>query len=299
MAMRAATASAMPRVATRGFATEKQIAMRIVSTNNLKKITSSMKMVSSAKMQADVKRLEAVKPFNEFAKTLCGPPVLCEDLDVSEWPEKNLVVAVSSDKGLCGGVNSFVARNMKKINAKLAADGKSMKVVVWGEKGRSQLRRVCGDDIISAATDAEYPATFASVGCLASEVAELAPEFDQVHIIYNHFVSAVSYETSMQSLISLNGEGDAEPMMTYEFEPDTKSEILTDLGEFMIASQLYYSVLDGATSEQSSRTAAMENASKNAGELVEALTLQYNKARQTRITTELIEIISGASALED
>ena len=226
MAMRAATASAMPRVATRGFATEKQvrsrrgatasvtlrhalqlwlhgpatrqrrgqrrtsrprsalrsmpttahaagcrrptrpyatspplsscgllsltptclarppasqIAMRIVSTNNLKKITSSMKMVSSAKMQADVKRLEAVKPFNEFAKTLCGPPVLCEDLDVSEWPEKNLVVAVSSDKGLCGGVNSFVARNMKKINAKLAADGKSMKVVVWGEKGRSQV----------------------------------------------------------------------------------------------------------------------------------------------------------------
>ena len=90
-----------------------------------------------------------------------------------------------------------------------------------------QLRRVCSDDIISAATDAEYPATFASVGCLASEVAELAPEFDQVHIIYNHFVSAVSYETSMQSLISLNGEGDAEPMMTYEFEPDTKSEILT------------------------------------------------------------------------
>ena len=184
--------------------------MRIVSTGNLKKITSSMKMVSSAKMQvrppppswstarrattaaaidggpldphnpntgargraalrpptrpphapsltptrtaphrtaphrtrssqADLKRLAAVAPFNEFAKTLCGPATMCEDLDVSTWPEKNLVVAVSSDKGLCGGVNSFIARNMKKINAKLASEGKSMKVVVWGEKGRSQV----------------------------------------------------------------------------------------------------------------------------------------------------------------
>jgi F-type H+-transporting ATPase subunit gamma len=256
-------------------------------------------MVSSAKMQADLKRLEAVAPFNEFAKTLCGPSTPCEDLDVSEWPAKNLIVAVSSDKGLCGGVNSFVARNMKKIKTSLDADGKSLNIVVWGEKGRSQLRRVAGEEMLLAATDGEYPATFASVGCVASEVAEIAPEYDAVHIMFNKFESAISYTTSVQTLISLNGEGDAEPMMTYEFEPDTKSEILTDLGEFMIASQLYYSVLEGAASEQSSRTSAMENASKNAGELVEQLTLQYNKARQTRITTELIEIISGASALED
>jgi F-type H+-transporting ATPase subunit gamma len=289
----------MPRVATRGFATEKQIAMRIVSTNNLRKITSSMKMVSSAKMQADLKRVEAVGPFNEFAKTLCGPAVACEDLDVSDWPQKNLIVAVSSDKGLCGGVNAFIARNMKKIKLALEADGKELNVMVWGEKGRSQLFRVAADNLLSAATDAEYPATFASVGCVASDVAEIAPEYDGVHIIFNRFESAIAYHTSVQTLMSLNGEGDAEPMMEYEFEPDTKSEILNDLGEFMIASQLYYSVLEGAASEQSSRTQAMENASKNAGELVEALTLQYNKARQTRITTELIEIISGASALED
>lgn len=299
MAMRTASASAVPRVAQRGFATEKQILMRINSTNNLKKITSSMKMVASAKMQADLKRLDAVRPFNAFATTLCGDPVPCEGLDTSEWPSKNLIVAVSSDKGLCGGINSFISRNLRTIKADLEGSGKSMDLVVWGEKGRSQLRRVAGDSIVSAATDAEYPATFATVGCVASEVASLAPDYDGVHIIFNKFESAIAYTTSMQSLISLSGEGDAEPMMTYEFEPDTKSEVLQDLSEFMIASQLYYSVLDGAAAEQSARAAAMENASKNAGELVESLTLQYNKARQTRITTELIEIISGASALED
>lgn len=301
LAMRSATASALPRssVRARGFATEKQLAMRITATNNLRKITSSMKMVSSAKMQADLKRLAQVGPFNSFAKTLSGEPVAIGDFDSSAWPAKNLVVAVTTDKGLCGGVNSYITRGMKKVRAQLETEGKDVNIVVWGEKGRSQLRRAFSDKLVMAATDGEYPATFSSIASVASEVAELAPQYDAVHIVFNKFESAIAYTPSLQTLISLDGEGENEPMMAYEFEPETKSEILQDLSEFMIASSLYCSVLEGAASEQSSRTQAMENASKNAGELVEALTLQYNKARQSRITTELIEIISGASALED
>ena len=96
-----------------------------------------------------------------------------------------------------------------------------------------------------------------------------------------------------------SGEGDDEPLLAYEFEPDTKSEVMTDLQEYLLTSEIYHSLMDGAAAEQSSRMTAMENASKNAGEMIESLTLQYNRARQARITTELIEIISGASALEE
>ena len=117
--------------------------------------------------------------------------------------------------------------------------------------------------------------------------------------MYNSFKNAATYIQKYKVIKPLAGEGEDEPMVEYEFEPDTKSEVLVDLYEFLLTSQIFHSFMDGAASEQSSRMTAMENASKNAGEMIESLTLQYNRARQARITTELIEIISGASALED
>lgn len=282
---------------TRGFATEKQIAMRIVATSNLKKITSSMKMVSAAKMTADTKRLNAAIPFNKWATALCPQSVACEELDVASWPEKNLIICTTSDKGLCGGVNSFVTKAIRNIRADLEKEGKDFNLFVLGEKGRSQLRRANADKLLTAATDVLYPNTFSNIAAISSEIMA-AGEFDAVHIVFNKFESAIAYTTSCKTLASLKGEGMDEPLATYEFEPETKSESLVDLSEFMLASQLYHASMENAASEQSSRTQAMENASKNAGELIDALTLQYNKARQARITTELIEIISGASALE-
>lgn len=300
MAMRAATASAMPRVATRGFATEKQIAMRIVATSNLQKITSSMKMVSAAKMRGDANRLKEAKPFANWVDALGADSQAIEFVDTSAFPKTNLFVCFTTDKGLCGGVNSFISRGVRKLSGLMTAEGKSFQVVVYGEKGRSQIRRLFEDRVVMAATDCMYPATFSTVCGFTNEVLKVDPsEFEAIHLIYNEFVSAIAYTPTIKTMPSLAGDGLSEPLVAYEFEPGTKSEVLADLNEYMLASSMFYSVMENAASEQSARTSAMENASKNAGELIDALTLQYNKARQTRITTELIEIISGASALED
>jgi F-type H+-transporting ATPase subunit gamma len=289
----------MAPAAARGFATEKQIALRIVATSNLKKITSSMKMVSQAKMKGDASRLDAAKPFAKWVDALGADTQEIEFIDTERFPKTNLFVAFSTDKGLCGGVNSFITRGLRGIAAKMEAEGKSFKLVVYGEKGRSQMRRLFEDQMVVAATDCEYPATFASVSGVANEVLAVDPsEYEATHLLYNKYVSAIAYTPSCKTLPDLSGEGLDEALVEYEFEPDTKSEVLTDLKEYLYASSMFYSVMENATSEQSARASAMENASKNAGELIDALTLQYNKARQARITTELIEIISGASALE-
>jgi len=257
-----------------------------------------MKMVSTAKMRGDKNRLDQAKPFSKWVDALPGcSSQTIEDIDTSAFPATNLFVCFTTDKGLCGGVNSYIARGMKKIDAKLTEQGKTSKFVVYGEKGRSQLRR--NFKLESACTDGLYPATFTSMSGVTNEVLKVDPsEYEAMHVVYNEFKSAIAYIPTVKTIPTLSGAGMSEPLAEYEFEPGTKSEVLVDLKEYMIASSMFSAVMDSATSEQSARMAAMENASKNAGELIEALTLQYNKARQTRITTELIEIISGASALE-
>jgi len=292
-------AKQLARQSVRGFATEKQILLRIGATQNLQKITSSMKMVSAAKLKGDTTRVAASRPFNEWTQKMGSTSHPIEDLDVSSWPEKNLMIAFTSDRGLCGGVNSFISRGIRGIAEKLRAQGKDFKLVVNGEKGRAQMRRAQADHIVSANTDVSYPMNFATTTALANEALKVDPaDYDAVHIVFNEYVSAISYIPSVKTLPVFQGEGFNEPLVEYEFEPGTKSEVLADLREFLLASEMHVAALENSTSEQSSRTQAMENASKNAGELIESLTLQYNKARQARITTELVEIISGASALE-
>jgi F-type H+-transporting ATPase subunit gamma len=284
------------------MATEKQIFNQIQSTKNIAKITSSMKMVSAAKLKGDETRLSLAKPFNSWTDALCPEPVLLEDLSQTtfeELPQKTLIVPISSDKGLCGGINSFVSRATKAAVSKLAAQGKECDIVVVGDKGRSQLSRAIPERIVRSATEVQSPGSFNLAAALSSElVAAGASNYDAVMIIYNSYVNAAVYKQYYKVIKPLAGEGENEPMMKYEFEPDVKSEILVDLYEYLLTSQLYYCFMDGAAAEQSSRMTAMENASKNAGELIGSLTLKYNRARQARITTELIEIISGAAALE-
>jgi len=293
---RAAPAGAAP---ARGFATEKQISMRIVATSNLKKITSSMKMVSAAKMRGDTNRLNQAKPFSKWVDALGCNQQEIEFIDVSAFPKTNLFVCFTTDKGLCGGVNSYISRGVRKVAALMAAEGKEFKLVVAGEKGRGQLRRLFEDNMASSCTDMQYPGTFSTVCGFTNEVLKVDPtSYGAIHLVYNEFKSAIAYTPTVKTLPSMSGEGISEPLVAYEFEPGTKSEVLADLNEYLLASSMFYSQMENAASEQSARTSAMENASKNAGELIDALTLQYNKARQTRITTELIEIISGAAALD-
>ena len=279
--------------------TEKQLAVQIASTKNIQKITSSMKMVSSAKLKGDENRRATAIAFNTWADALNGPPKLLEDATFEELPQKTLIVPVCSDKGLCGGVNSFITKSVKNCIIKLQEQGKDCDLVVIGDKGRGQLRRVHGDKITMSMTELQAPGNYTLAGAIASElIANGAGDYDAVVIMYNAFVNAATYKQMYKVIKPFAGEGEEEPLLAYEFEPDTKSEVLVDLQEYLLTSQIYHSLMDAAAAEQSSRMTAMENASKNANEMIETLTLQYNRARQARITTELIEIISGASALE-
>lgn len=219
---------------------------------------------------------------------------MLENLSVTDFPEKNLLIAFTTDKGLCGGVNSILSRQTRQLLSRLESSQKSYEVYILGEKGRGQLRRSVGDKLIGCATDRLSPYSFDLALSITDDI--LNSEFDAVHLLYNEFVSAIAYTPSIKSITPMV-DPTVEFLYPFEVEPENDPETLQNFFEFTLATQLFHSLLENATSEQSSRMNAMENASKNAGEMIEKLTLQYNRARQARITTELIEIISGASAL--
>ena len=273
---------------------------QIQSTKNIKKITSSMKMVSAAKLKGDETRLAAAIPFNQWSYQFESEPAEIEDATFEELPEKILIVPFTSEKGLCGGVNSFISRGVRTIVKATAAAGKECDVAVIGDKGRGQLRRFVGEKITVSMTEVEAPGTYALASALSAELIKAgAEDYDAVVMVYNSFVNAAVYKQMYKVIKPFpSDEEGGINLPGYDFDTD-KSEGATDLYEFMLSTQVYHCFMDGAAAEQSARMTAMENASKNANEMIDKLTLQYNRARQARITTELIEIISGASALED
>lgn len=280
---------------TRGMATERQLRSRISATTNIAKITKSMKMVSAAKLRGDQQRLAAARPFGKWASLLTGERVKLENVDVSKFPSHNLLIACYTDKGLCGGVNTVLSRMVKQLCASLTAQGKTFEIVIYGEKGRSQLTRIFGPQIARSVLQRNTPYNFDLASGLAQEC--LDKDYEGVHVLYNQFKSAIEYIPSIKSITPLLDNNSAS-LNGYAMIPKKHPEILLNLYEYTLATQIYNSLLENATSEQSSRMTAMENASKNASEMIGKLKLQYNRARQARITTELIEIISGASALE-
>jgi F-type H+-transporting ATPase subunit gamma len=269
---------------------------RINGTKNIAKITKSMKMVSAAKLRGDQQRLAAAGPFSAWASAITGNESELENIDTTAFPQKNLIITMTSDKGLCGGVNSILCRMTRQMLAKLDSQGKSYQLLVLGEKGRAQLRRVYGDKFLASCTDRAVPYNFDLASALTQEA--FSTEFDAVHILYNEFVSAIAYTPSIKTITPLL-DPSSSFLYNIDVEPDNDTETLQNFFEYTVATQVFHSLLENATSEQSSRMNAMENASKNAGEMIHKLTLDYNRARQARITTELIEIISGASALKN
>lgn len=203
---------------------------------------------------------------------------------------------MTTDKGLCGGVNSILCRMTRQLLSRLDAENKGYQLLVLGEKGKSQLRRIYGDKFLASITDRQLPYNFELASVISQEI--LNGDFDCVHLVYNEFVSAIAYTPSIKTIAP---KRDPTSPFFYPFavEPENDPETLENFFEYTLATQVYHSLLENATSEQSSRMNAMENASKNASEMIGKLTLQYNRARQARITTELIEIISGASALKN
>lgn len=289
-----------PTTQVRTMATEKQLLDRIGSLGNMEKITKTMKLVSAAKLKGDQNRLMGGRSFAQFVASINEPDQLIED-GVYNLPslggKKVLIVPITSDRGLCGGVNNQVGKIVLGMHADITANGDDPKVFIIGEKGRPLLRRKLEADIVATVSDNwKVPANFANASAIATEIN--SQDFDQLYFVFNTFKSAVSYINTIRPVKSLAGDANA-VLPEYEVSPESRPEVMGNLQEYAMASSLFTAMLESAASEQSSRMAAMENASKNAGEMVEKITMQYNRARQARITTELIEIISGASALED
>lgn len=272
----------------RGMATLKAISIRLKSVKNIQKITQSMKMVSAAKYSRAERELRQVRPIGDGAKQFYEKAEIAAPEDI---PQK-LVIAMTSDRGLCGAVHTSVARH---IRTELAKDDQNIKVICVGDKSRAILSRIYGKNIIISCNEiGRLPPTFLDAAKVADAVLKSEYKFGSGQIVYNRFKSVVSYSTQTLPVFSLQSVTAAPKLSVYDSLDD---EVIQSYLEFSLASLLFYSMKEGACSEQSSRMTAMDNASKNAGEMIDKLTLTFNRTRQAVITRELIEIISGASAL--
>jgi F-type H+-transporting ATPase subunit gamma len=274
----------------RGMATLKAISIRLKSVKNIQKITQSMKMVSAAKYTRAERELKQARPYGEGSKQFYEKAEIAAPEATPE--SKRLFIAMSSDRGLCGAIHSGIGR---QIRAELVADP-NIKIICVGDKSRAILARLFPKNILFVAGEVgRLPPQFLDASKLANEVLNTDYEFTDGQIFYNRFKSVVSYQTTHLPIFSLKAVESAAKLPVYD---SLDSDVIQNYLEFSMASLFFYTMKEGACSEQSSRMTAMDNASKNAGEMIDKLTLTFNRTRQAVITRELIEIISGAAALE-
>lgn len=274
----------------RGMATLKMISLRLKSVKNIQKITKSMKMVSAAKYARAERELKPARPYG------AGALAFYEKADLKHDPTKknHLVVAISSDRGLCGGIHSGVAKAIRNdINER--GDKENVKIVAVGDKARGILQRTLRENFLLSVKElGRKPPTFGDASEVAEAILSSGYEYDSGSIYYNRFKSVVSYQAMSKPLFSLETVSKSEKLNLYD---DIDADVLRSYMEYNMVSLIYYAMKENAASEQSSRMTSMDNASKNAGEIIQKLTLTFNRTRQAVITRELIEIISGASAL--
>ncbi|CAD6191351.1 unnamed protein product [Caenorhabditis auriculariae] len=282
----------------RGFATLKDISIRLKSVKNIQKITKSMKMVAAAKYAKAERELKGARAYGVGAKAFFDNINPQGDEEVAGKPadekKKHLVVCITSDRGLCGAVHTSIAKEAKNMISK-AAPNEDIRVVCIGDKSRAVLQRLHGKYIILSANEiGRQPPTFADASIAAKAILDAGFDFEQGTILYNRFKSVVSYETSKLQILPLEAIKTKEALSTYDSVDD---DVLQSYAEYSLAQLIYYAMKESATSEQSSRMTAMDGASKNAGEMIDKLTLAFNRTRQAVITRELIEIISGAACV--
>ncbi len=281
---------------------------RIASVKSTQKITKAMKMVAAAKLRRAQESAEKGRPYSEKMNNI----ILNLSIGISDkenapkllsgtgQEKTHLCVVMTSDRGLCGGFNSNIIKKAKSYFSKILNEGKELKIITVGSKGNDQLKRVYGEKIIEnisfkESKNANY-FDADKVGKMVIEKFE-AGEFDVCTIFYNQFKNVITQIPQAQQVIPLNNEGgESSSEETYEFEPD-EDEILSNLLPKNISTQIFKAMLENSASEQGSRMSAMDNATRNAGEMVDKLTIEYNRSRQAAITKELIEIISGAESL--
>ena len=298
----------------------KDLRVRIASVKSTQKITSAMKMVAAAKLRRAQEQAEAARPYAErmermlasLAAASAGKEGAPELLAGKGRDQVHLLVVGTADRGLCGGFNSNIVREVRRRITALKGDGKTVKLLCVGRKGRDQLRRDFGDAIIDTIEDVTRPSLrFDAAEAIAKRVAQMfeAGEFDVCTIYYARFKSAISQIVTAQQLIPFapteeNAGGDGaeaaetggDSLAVYEYEP-TEEDILAALLPRNLAVQVFRALLENNASEHGARMTAMDNATRNAGDMIDNLTLTYNRTRQAVITSELIEIISGAEAL--
>lgn len=275
---------------SRGMATLKDISVRLKSVKNIQKITQSMKMVAAAKYAQAERGLKPARPYGE------GAQKFYESCEVGEAEKKphHLMVVMTSDRGLCGAVHSSIVKNIRSEMQNKPAE-QECKLVIVGDKAKAMLQKQYGNDILVSINDiGKKPPTFADATVLANAIIDSGYDFNQGDIYYNRFKSVVSYKTSKMPIASRETVAASEKLSVYD---SLDENILQSYMEYSMVSLLYYALKEGACSEQSARMTAMDAASKNAGEMIDKLTLHFNRTRQAVITRELIEIISGAAAL--
>ncbi len=282
---------------------------RITSVKSTQKITKAMKMVAAAKLKRAQDSAEKGRPYSQKMNNVIlnlssgisdknNAPKL---LSGTGNDQIHLCVIMTSDRGLCGGFNANIIKKAKSYFSKLKKEGKEIKIVTVGSKGNDQLKRVYGDKIIETISfkDSKNANYFDAekVGKTIIERFE-NEEFDICTIFYNQFKNVITQIPQAQQIIPLNTKTNDENKSdeSYEFEPD-EDEILSNLLPKNISTQIFKAMLENSASEQGARMSAMDNATRNAGEMVDKLTIEYNRSRQAAITKELIEIISGAESL--
>jgi len=283
---------------------------RISSVKSTQKITKAMKMVASAKLRKAQESAEKGRPYSEKMNNIILN--LSSSITDKESASKFLVgtgknnvhlcVVITADRGLCGGFNTNICRKAKSYFEKILKEGKTLKILTVGSKGHDQLKRSYGKYIVDKVNFKNIKKiTYKEAEDIGNKIIKLFNEsqFDICNIFYNKFKNVITQIPQAQQIIPIENIKKEEEKNTenfYEFEPEEK-EILEDLLPRNISTQIFKAFLENAASEQGSRMTAMDNATRNAGDLVDKLTITYNRSRQAAITKELIEIISGAESL--
>ncbi|MEX0286777.1 MAG: F0F1 ATP synthase subunit gamma [Paracoccaceae bacterium] len=286
----------------------KDLKNRIESVKSTRKITKAMQMVAAAKLRRAQEAAEEARPYAErfnavmagLAASVGGNESAPKLLSGTGSDQVHLLIVLTAERGLCGGFNSNIAKLAKQKAAELSAAGKTVKILTVGKKGRDQLKREWADNFVGHIDLSEVKKIgYGNAQDVARDVLGRfdAGEFDVATLFYAQFVNVVSQIPTAQQIIPAEFEADeGGESAFYDYEPDEEA-ILADLLPRGVATQIFSGLLENGASEQGARMSAMDNATRNAGDMIEKLTIQYNRSRQAVITNELIEIISGAEAL--
>ena len=287
----------------------KDLRNRISSVKSTKKITSAMKMVAAAKLKKAQDNAEKTRPYARKMSDIVNSLVENNKSKEFKFSEKKtkktrniLLIVCSADRGLCGGFNGSIIKFSKKLSEKIINDGGQVSYIFVGKKAYQSLQRFCGESILDFFSDIANPSIkFELASSIRDKILELFlnDSMDECYLIYTEFKSAISQTVQSLKLLPLNALETSDKNSSnksYDFEP-SEEEILNEIIPKNIAIQIHTALLENLASEQGSRMTAMDNATRNANDMIDNLTLFYNRSRQALITKELIEIISGAEAV--